>query len=108
MTLSAGLQAGGIQLELLTGPLTGSATPTTWARCSSPCSPLPTDLVRQTDESDDALAQLLAQVRNGDGRRSGVVVSSWWPRASVTMGQRSRYDLLHQPASVQHMHAVAW
>ncbi|MFC9549736.1 recombinase family protein [Rhodococcus sp. NPDC056960] len=35
MTLSAQLQSGGVQLELLTGIYTRTA----WARCSSPCSP---------------------------------------------------------------------
>jgi hypothetical protein len=39
MILSAQLQGGGVQLDLLTGPLTGSTTPTAWAPCSSPCSP---------------------------------------------------------------------
>lgn len=39
MTLSDQLRTAGVQLALLTGPLTASTTPTAWARCSSPCSP---------------------------------------------------------------------
>jgi hypothetical protein len=41
MTLSGQLQAAGVQLELLTGPLRGIYAPTAWARCSSPSWPPP-------------------------------------------------------------------
>ncbi|WP_268248787.1 hypothetical protein [Streptomyces brasiliensis] len=41
MTLSTELQSAGIQLELLTGPLTGIYDPNGMGPCSSPCSPSP-------------------------------------------------------------------
>ncbi|WP_225101355.1 recombinase family protein [Streptomyces sp. CoH27] len=39
MTLSNQPQTAGVQLELLTGPLTGIYDPSAWGRCSSPCRP---------------------------------------------------------------------
>jgi hypothetical protein len=77
MALSAELQAGGIQLELLTGPLTGirspgSTIPTAWAPCSLPCSPSPGRSSATTS-----------------GRRPSKARSSPHPRATTADGQRS-------------------
>jgi len=74
MTLSAELQAGGIQLELLTGPLTGIYDPpTAWAPCSSPYSPSPGRPSATTSGRSSLEGQVVAAAKGSHGGRPKVI-----------------------------------
>lgn len=68
MTLAAGLQAAGIRLELLSGPLTASTTQAGWGRCCSPCWPWPPSSTAITSATRPWREQIAAAKGNHGGR----------------------------------------